>query len=115
MPALPNAYQSLIVESFHPMYYSRTDENESPLWRIVREYLFDATFTVAMNSIAGRRVDGRGPENLRRVAEYGPVIAVTRYGVRISYQWDDDNEDIADDDLLKKLKDLGLDSVVIIY
>ncbi len=108
---LPHGHKSVMVSSFHPMHFARMERSKPALKRAMREYLFDATFITAVNALAGRRVSGLGLANLRACAANGPAIKCTPDGVRISYQWVDD--DIAPIGLLKCLRNLNLESTVI--
>ncbi|KEF54955.1 uncharacterized protein A1O9_08607 [Exophiala aquamarina CBS 119918] len=89
------------------MYFARTDKDKEPLERIMREYLFDTTFLVAANFLAGRRLSGFGMANLRKCALHGRVMKFTTKGVRITYQWTDE-DDVASPGLIQKLEGLGL-------
>ncbi|SRR6266498_598742 len=107
-----NGHKLVKINSFHPMFSARTDKNEEPLKRIMREYLFDATFMVAANVFAGRRLSGFGLSNLRWCALEGPAMIFMSKGVRISYQWT--NEDEITPPNLLQMEELDLGSTVII-
>ena len=108
-----NGQRSIRVASFHPMYFERTDQHAEPLKRVMREYLFDATFIVAANVLAGRRVSGFGLENLRSCALNGAVLRNDGSGIRVSLEWANE-EDVAGEDVIQRLEALGLASEVIL-
>ncbi|KAI4167672.1 MAG: hypothetical protein LQ343_007026 [Gyalolechia ehrenbergii] len=102
--------KSIRVASFHPMYFVHTDQDAEPLKRIMREYLFDATFIVAANLLVGRRLLGFGLANLRHCASDGPVARFEPNGIRFTYQWVG-KDDMASDNLIQ-MKALNLTSRV---
>ena len=63
-----NGKRSILVASFYPMYFARTDPDAKPLKRVMREYLFDSTFIIAANALVNRQVSGFGIANLRHCA-----------------------------------------------
>ncbi|KAJ5806674.1 uncharacterized protein N7503_004276 [Penicillium pulvis] len=99
----PNDHECLFVQSFHPMYYGRSED--CALKRVMREYLFDTTFIIALNALAGDRISGMGVKNLRRCAQDGPAFIVAPEGVYISYQWVN-QQDVASGKLLKCLQSM---------
>ncbi len=103
---LPDGHKCIKVSSFHPMYFARTEEG-SPVQRVTREYLFDASLVVAANALVGRRVSGVGIANLRECALHGPAWHAGPEGVTISYQWIS-AKDINPDALIRLLKQLGI-------
>lgn len=107
---LPNGHETLMVKSFHPMYVKYSDEDNSTARTVMREYLFDAGFIVAMNVLEGRKIHGLGLYNLRACAKDGPAIIFTRGGVRISYRWIDETSVATG--LVEKLVRLGLHTEV---
>ncbi|OAP54729.1 hypothetical protein AYL99_11177 [Fonsecaea erecta] len=107
LSGLRNGHKIVKINSFHPMYFARTDKDKEPLKRMIRKYLFDTTFLVAANFLAGRRLSGFGMDNLRQCAEHGPVTKFTSEGVRITCQWTDE-DDVASPSLIQRLEELGL-------
>jgi hypothetical protein len=107
---LANGHKCVNIHSHHPMYAART-EKEKPLQRIIREYLFDATFVVAANALVGYLVSGFGIANLRGCAQHGPAFRIGSEGVTISYQWMQ-SSDVCSSELRSKLKELGLEPKV---
>lgn len=105
---------SVIVKSFHPMWFEYTDRNDDPLRRVMREYLFDSTFIVAANVLVGRRLSGFGLTNLRHCALDGAAFRFEPEGVRVTYHWVDEN-DVASDELIQRLKALEMTSKVTRY
>lgn len=65
------------------MYYERSEDYA--LKRVMCEYLFDATFIIALNVLAGDRISGMGVKNLRIYARDGPAVIFTPEGVYIAY------------------------------
>ncbi|KAK8038430.1 hypothetical protein PG994_015197 [Apiospora phragmitis] len=57
------------IPSVHPMYFARTEKGLST--QRFRKQLFDATFVIAANALAGRRVSGLGMDSLRIGAQHG--------------------------------------------
>ncbi|KAH7111673.1 hypothetical protein B0J13DRAFT_659862 [Dactylonectria estremocensis] len=102
---MKNGHSCVKISSFHPMFFART-ETSSPLKRLTREHLFDATFVIASNALAGRTVCGFGIRNLRHCALDGPCFRLTEQGVNISYQWVGP-EDVASSELVEQLCQLG--------
>ena len=102
---LSNNHECLFVKSFHPMYYGRSSDNA--LKRVMREYLFDATFIIALNALAGNRISGMGVNNLRRCAQDGPAFICATEGIYLSYQWISER-DVASSKLLKDLESIGI-------
>ncbi|KAJ6114827.1 hypothetical protein N7486_000605 [Penicillium sp. IBT 16267x] len=100
---LPNDHECLFVKSFHPMYYGRS--GDCALKRVMREYLFDATFIIALNALAGDRISGMGIKNLRKCAQDGPAVILAPEGVYISYQWIS-GRNVASGNLLKRLRSI---------
>ena len=94
------------------MYFARTDQNAGPLKRVMREYLFDATFIIAANALVGRRLSGFGLANLRHCALDGAVARLEREGIRFTYQWVG-KDDVASDALIHMMKAMKLSSRVI--
>lgn len=88
------------------MFFTRTDKNEEPLKRIMREYLFDDILMVAANAFAGRRLSGLGLINLRSCALDGPAMRLMGEGFKISYQWIS-KDDAASPHLQSLILDLG--------
>lgn len=106
-------HESVMVKSFHPMYleYMREAPNDSATKAVLREYLFDAGFIIALNALAGRSIMGFGLHNLKACARDGPVFIATPQGVRISYLWTS-GSDIASTELVEAPKMLGISSKV---
>lgn len=102
---LPNDHECLFVKSFHPMYYERSRDNA--LKRVMREYLFDATFIIALNALVGNRIGGMGVMNLRRCAQYGPAVIFAAEGIYVSYQWISERN-VASRKLLNDLDSIGV-------
>lgn len=98
----PNRHGFLVVKSFHPMHYKKS-EDRGALKRVMLEYLFDATFIIALNALAGDRISGMGFNNLRNCAQHGPATIFTPEGVDRSYQWMSKQNE-ASSELLKELK-----------
>lgn len=84
---LRNGHSCFRVKSFHPMYFRYIDGDEQPLKRVLSEYLFDTTFVIAANLLAGRELSGFGLLNLKESARHGPVISVSQAGVVVSYRY----------------------------
>ncbi|KAL2005226.1 hypothetical protein VTN00DRAFT_2436 [Thermoascus crustaceus] len=81
-----DGHKLIKINSFHPMHFlpvhgrdQRVDEEDH-----ARAHLFDATFLVAANALAGRQVSGFGLYNLATSALDGPA-GITSTG--FSYQW----------------------------
>lgn len=55
---LPNGHRSIKVNSFHPMYFARMKKKEELFRRVLAHNLFNATFSVAINALAGRKIHG---------------------------------------------------------
>ncbi len=55
---LPNGHKLIKVNSFHPMYFARMKEEEELCRRGLAHNLFRATFSVAINALAGRKIHG---------------------------------------------------------
>lgn len=82
---LPNEHECLFIKSFHPMYYERSEDGA--LKRVMREYLFEATFILALNALAGDRISAIDIENLRMCAQHGRAVIFAPEGIYDSYQW----------------------------
>ncbi|KAJ6125024.1 hypothetical protein N7471_012341 [Penicillium samsonianum] len=101
---LPNGHQCLLVKSFHPMGYKRS--KDCALKRVMLEYLFDATFIIALNALAGDRISGVGLKNLQNCAQDGPAPIFSPEEIYISYQWMS-GRNAASGKLLKHLQYIG--------
>jgi hypothetical protein len=84
---LSNGHRCFCVYSFHPMYFEYINGGKEPLKRVLSEYLFDATFVVAANLLAGRELFGFGLANLRDCARHGPIPIICGNGAIWSYRW----------------------------
>ncbi|KAL3460009.1 hypothetical protein BJX64DRAFT_290659 [Aspergillus heterothallicus] len=102
-------HEVLLVKSFHPMYleYKRNDPDDSRTKAVMREYLFDATFIVALNALLGRKITGHGLRNLRSCAKNGRAIKFREAGVSISWRWVDESS-IANSNFIERLQNLGI-------
>lgn len=69
------------------------------------EYLFDTTFIIALNTLAGDRISGMGLKNLRNCAQDGPAVIFAPEGIYISYQWVSGGN-VASDKLLKQMQSI---------
>ncbi|KAF2747722.1 hypothetical protein M011DRAFT_458162 [Sporormia fimetaria CBS 119925] len=107
---LPNGHECFRVYSYHPMYFQRIDASKRPLRRVLAEYMFDATFVLAANLLAGQELSGSGLLNLRVSAMYGPKVLLSsayRNGYAFSYQWTT-GKDCTSKEVLEKLWALGV-------
>jgi hypothetical protein len=104
---LGNEHKCFRVYSFHPMYFHYIDGEEKPLQRVLSEYLYDATFVVAANLLAGLEISGFGLSNLRDCAQHGPIGKFSAVGVILTYQWIHE-ETCCSDKLWALIQDVGM-------
>jgi hypothetical protein len=104
---LGNGHECFRVCSFHPMYFHYIKDEEKPLQRVLSEYLYDATFVVAANLLAGREISGFGLSNLRDCAQHGPIGKMSAVGVILTYQWINE-ETCCSDELWALIEDVGM-------
>ena len=71
-------------------------ENDTTVNRVMREYIFDASFIVALNALEGREITGSGLTNLRACINDGPIMIIIGDGFRVSHQHQRDFEDNQD-------------------
>lgn len=55
---LPNGHKLIKINSFHPMYFARMKKKEELCRRFLAHNIFNATFSVAINALAGRKISG---------------------------------------------------------
>lgn len=65
----------------HFIHFHYINDEEKPLQRVLSEYLYDATFVVAANLLAGHEISGFGLSNLRDCAQHGPISRLSEVGV----------------------------------
>ncbi|XP_014550218.1 hypothetical protein COCVIDRAFT_116074 [Bipolaris victoriae FI3] len=102
-----NEHKCFRVYSSHPMHFQRIGDEKGPLKRVLLEYLYDATFVIAANLLAGREISGFGLSNLRNCARQGPIGKFSEVGVILTYQWTDE-ESSCSDELWALMKDVGM-------
>ncbi|KAF2727139.1 hypothetical protein EJ04DRAFT_451938, partial [Polyplosphaeria fusca] len=105
---LSNGHKCFQVNSFHPMYLQYLDGEEKPLKRLLSEYLFNATFVIAANRLAGRQLCGFGLWNLRNCAQHGPTLEVSETNdIWCSYPWVSER-DFCVEEVLECLENVGV-------
>lgn len=101
---LGNGHRCFRIYSFHPIHFHYINDEEKLLQRVLSEYLYNATFVVAANLLAGREISGFGLSNLRNCARHGPIGKFSEVGVILTYQWTDE-ESCCSDELWALMKD----------
>ncbi|KAJ6282168.1 hypothetical protein J3E71DRAFT_341371 [Bipolaris maydis] len=104
-----NGHECFRVYSFHPIHFQRIGDKKGPLKRVLLEYLYDATFVVTANLLAGREISGLGLSNLRNCARHGPIGKFSEAGVTLTYQWANE-ESCCSDELWALMEEVGLSS-----
>lgn len=110
--SMRNGHKTAKINSVHPMYFARTDKQEESSKRVMRKYLFHATFIIAANALAGRELSGLGLSNLRTCAIDGPLMSVGPDGPRPSLQRPTDYP-VASPEFIERLKELGFGPKVV--